>query len=123
MLYRILADTVLVTHLLFVVFVVFGGLAVIRWPRVAWLHVPAAVWGTFIELVGWPCPLTPLEKLLRGWAGQEEYRGGFVDYYLLQVLYPGGVARSHQIVLGIIVLTINMSVYAWIWRRRVLRKS
>lgn len=123
MFYRIWADTVLVVHLLFVVFVVFGGLVVIRWPRAAGLHVPAAVWGALIELAGWPCPLTPLEQQLRRWAGQEGYKGGFVDYYLVQLLYPTGMTRSRQIVLGVIVLAINLAVYTWIWRRRVSQTS
>lgn len=116
--YRILADAVLVLHLLFVLFVVSGGLLVLWRPRVAWLHLPAAVWGALIEFAGWPCPLTPLEQLLRRLAGQEGYEGGFVEHYITSALYPGGLTRSHQIILGGIVLVINVAVYAWIWRRR-----
>jgi hypothetical protein len=118
MLYRLLADFVVVVHLLFVVFVVAGGLLVLRWPRVAWVHIPAAVWGTLIEFAGWICPLTPLENRLRRLGGEAGYAGGFVDEYLLAILYPSGLTRTHQVVLGVLVLVLNLAVYAYVRRRQ-----
>ncbi len=121
MLYHLLANTLVVVHLAFVGFVMLGGLLVLRWPRVMWAHLPAALWGTIIEFGGFVCPLTPLENYFRQQAGLVEYQTGFVERYLLPVLYPAQITRSVQIVLGIGVITINLCVYAWIlhrWKRR-----
>src|ERR687896_2492334 len=104
-----LADLVVVLHFLFVVFVVFGGLLVLRWPRLAYVHLPVAAYGALIELVGWICPLTPLEKRLRERAGLEGYEGGFVEHYILPVLYPAGLSRDVQLVLGALVIAINLA--------------
>lgn len=117
--YRLLADLVVVAHLLFVLFVVAGGLLVLRWPRLAWLHVPAAIWGALIEFAGWICPLTPLENRLRRLGGEVGYEGGFVEEYLLAILYPSGLTRTHQLVLGALVLVLNLVIYGYVlWRRR-----
>jgi hypothetical protein len=113
MLYRTLADTVLVFHLAFVLFVVLGGLLVLRWPRLMWVHLPAAVWGVLIELAGWICPLTPLEKRLRRMGGEAGYEGGFIEHYVVAVLYPRGLTRGVQLGLGLAVLAITVAVY---WR-------
>src|SRR5262245_37759172 len=86
--YRLLADAVLIFHFGFVLFVVLGGLAVLRWPRLAWLHVPAAAWGSLIEFTGWLCPLTPLENALRTRGSGSAYEGSFIDHYVSQLLYP-----------------------------------
>jgi hypothetical protein len=94
--YRLLADLVVVVHLGFVAFVVAGGLLVLRWPRLAWAHLPCAVWGALIEFAGWVCPLTPLENDLRRLGGEAGYEGGFVERYLTSVLYPHGLTRTHQ---------------------------
>ncbi len=118
MAYRVMADLVVGIHALFVCFVVAGGLLALRWPWVAAAHLPAAVWGTLIELRGWICPLTPLEKSLRAAAGQAGYQGGFIEHYLLPVLYPAGLTRSVQLVLGSLVIAVNLVVYAMLWRRR-----
>jgi len=117
------ADSVALSHFLFVVFVILGGALVWRWPRVAWLHLPCAVWGALIELGGWICPLTPLENELRRRAGEVGYRGGFVEHYLLPVLYPAGLQRSTQIVLGLLVLIVNGVFYAVVVRRLRRRRS
>jgi Protein of Unknown function (DUF2784) len=109
--YRALADLVLTLHLGFVLFVVFGGLLVIRWPRLAWIHVPAALWGVIIEYAGWICPLTPLENWLRSSGGEAGYAGGFIEHYLLPTLYPQGLTRGTQFVLGSLVLMINAAAY------------
>ena len=118
MIFRWLADAVVVLHAAFVVFVVLGGFLVLRWRRVAWLHVPAAIWGVLIEYAGWICPLTPLENALRERAGQAGYSGGFVEHYVLRVLYPAGLTRETQWVLGALVLLINGLVYGSLWMRR-----
>ena len=90
MIYAALADATLVLHLLFIAFIVLGGILVARWPRLAWAHLPAAAWGVLIELGGWICPLTPLENWLRLRAGQRGYAGSFVEQYLLPIIYPDG---------------------------------
>lgn len=114
----ILADLVLAAHLAFVAFVVAGGLAVLRWPRLAWVHVPAAVWGALIEFAGWICPLTPIENDLRAAAGERTYTGDFVARYLMPVLYPEGLARETQILLGLSVVALNAAIY---WRVIAIR--
>ena len=111
--YRLLADLVLLVHFGFVLFVVIGGLLVLRWRPVMWLHLPAVVWGTLIEFAGWICPLTPLEQWLRRQAGGSGYQGGFVEHYVLPVLYPTALTRGAQIGLGVIVIAVNVAVY---WR-------
>src|SRR4026209_2900188 len=98
MLYRGLADAVVMIHLLFAAFVVLGGFLAWRWPRVTWVHFPAAVWGVAIEFGGWICPLTPLENALRARAGLAGYSGGFVEHYLLPALYPVGLTASQRVV-------------------------
>ncbi|QQX84265.1 DUF2784 domain-containing protein [Cupriavidus necator] len=113
-----LADLVVIVHGLFILFVVAGGLLVLRWPRVAWLHLPAAAWGVLIEWSGGICPLTPLENTLRQAAGQAGYSGGFVERYLLPLIYPAGLTPAVQLWLGAVVLALNVAVYALWWRRR-----
>lgn len=118
MTWSLLADLVLVTHFGFIVFVVAGGLLALRWPRVAWVHLPAAAWGTAIELFGWICPLTPLENSLRRRAGETGYAGGFIEHYLLPVIYPAGLTREVQLVLAAGVVAVNLGIYALVWRKR-----
>lgn len=118
MIFRLLADAVLVAHLGFVLFVVLGGLLVLRWPRVAWVHVPVALYGALIEFVGFVCPLTPLENHFRRRGGEAGYAGGFIDHYITPTLYPEGLARDAQLVLGVSVLALNVAVYGIWWRRR-----
>lgn len=117
MIYRALADLVLVAHLAFVVFVVLGGLLVVRWPRLAWLHVPAAVWGVLIEYMGWICPLTPLENSFRVKGGEAGYAGDFIQHYIQPTLYPAGLTRSMQLVLGSLALIVNLAAYAIVLSR------
>jgi len=111
LIYRALADLVLVVHLTFVLFVVLGGLLVLRWPRAAWLHIPAAIWGVMIEYTGWICPLTPLENSFRARGGEMGYSGGFIEHYIQPLLYPAGLTRGTQIVLGSFVLLLNLGAY------------
>jgi hypothetical protein len=114
--YRLLADAVVIVHALFVVFVVAGGLLALRWPRVLWIHLPAAIWGALIEFAGWICPLTPLENALRRRGGEAGYAGGFVEHYVLPVLYPAALTRTTQLVLGALVIVVNVLVYGIVIR-------
>ncbi|MEX0733931.1 MAG: DUF2784 domain-containing protein [Steroidobacteraceae bacterium] len=118
MIYRFLADAVLVLHLAFILFVVLGGLVVLRAPRLAWLHLPAVVWGACIEIFGWICPLTPLENRLRALGGEDGYAGGFIEHYLTALIYPAGLTRNLQFLLGALVVAINLAVYLRLWQRR-----
>ena len=115
--YRLLADAVLLTHAAFVAFVMLGGLLALRWPRLAWLHLPVVAWGAGIEFAGGICPLTPLENHWRSLAHEQGYRGGFVEHYVLGLLYPEGLTPGVQIALGLLVLVVNAAVYACVWRR------
>lgn len=119
MFYSLLADIIVVLHLIFIIFVVLGGLLVLKWRWMVWLHVPAAVWGALIEFVGWICPLTPFENRLRHLAGESGYTGDFVEQYLLPLIYPSGLTREIQIMLGIGVIAINLVVYFFVIRHRV----
>jgi hypothetical protein len=112
------ADAVVVLHLLSILFVAFGAALLWRWPRVVWLHVPAMLWGVFAEWSGTVCPLTPLENRLRAIAGEDGYAGGFVDHYLLPLIYPAALTREIQWAIGAGVLVVNVVLYALWWRRR-----
>ncbi len=118
--YLLLADLVLVVHLLFVLFVVFGGLLVLRWHRLAWLHLPALGWGLWIEFSGTLCPLTPLEIHLRRLAGADPYEGGFIAHYIVPIVYPPGLTAETQWWIGLGLLGLNLAIYGWLgfWRWR-----
>ena len=119
MIHRLLADTTLVVHFAFVLFVVLGGLLVLRWHWVALIHLPAVLWGAFVELTGRICPLTPLELWLRDLGGQRGYEGGFIEHYITSWIYPEGLTREMQIALGVGALAINLILYGIvIWRIR-----
>lgn len=119
MLFSLAAKLVLAIHLAFVVFVVLGGLLVLRWRRVAWIHVPAAIWGMAIEMTGGICPLTPLENALLRAAGEEGHRGDFIERLLAGWLYPTGLSRTDQWTLAALALAVNVGIYAVVlWRRR-----
>jgi hypothetical protein len=121
--YRLLADAVVVAHLGFVLFVVLGGLIVMRWTRVAWVHLPSVAWAVVLELAGWICPLTPLENRLRRAAGGAGYEGGFIEHYLVPVLYPDALTPSMQIGFAVFALSVNVAVYLWIFLRRQKRRA
>ena len=116
--YAWLAGLVLVAHLLFVAFVVLGGLLVLRRPALAWVHVPCAAWAAFVEFSGLVCPLTPIENALRRAGGEPGYAGDFVGHYVAAVLYPAGLTRGVQIVLGASVVALNLAVYGLLVARR-----
>lgn len=119
MIYHGLANGVLILHFGFIVFVVLGGLLVLRRPRLAWAHVPAVLWGVFTEYAGVVCPLTPLENALRRLGGEAGYQGGFIEHYLMAAIYPEGLTRAAQIALGTFVLLVNLAVY---WRLALIRR-
>ncbi len=119
---RLLADAVVVLHLLFIVFVLAGG-ALVLWRRgVAWLHLPAAVWAAYVEFSGAICPLTPLENVLRRRAGSAGYEGGFVEHYVIPVIYPPGLTPAVQYAIGAIVVAVNVAIYVLAWRRWTVSK-
>jgi len=118
--FGVLADGLLLLHELFVVFVVAGGLLALRWPRVAWVHLPVAAWGAMIEFAGFTCPLTPLEQAWRRAAGERPYEGGFIEHYVTAALYPSGLTRPVQIALGLVVLGVNGWIYWRVCRQRRL---
>ena len=113
--YSLLADLVLIVHLAFVVFVLCGGLLVLRWRWIARLHLPAVVWGAVVEFTGWICPLTPLENWLRVQGGEAGYQDDFTTRYLLPILYPVDLTRDVQLLLGTVVVVLNAAVYWWLW--------
>ena len=121
--YLWLADLTLCLHAGFVLFVIFGGLLVLRWRWIAWLHLPAAAWGAFVEFTGWTCPLTPLENWLREQGGETSYRSDFIAQYLLPMLYPGDLTRDLQWLLGTGVVVLNIAVYWWLWQTQTHRAS
>lgn len=121
MFYQLAAEAVLGSHLLFLLFVVFGGLLVVWRPRLAWVHLPALVWGTIVSLMGWICPLTPLENHFRRLAGESGYTSTFLEQYIAPIVYPGGLTRELQLLAGISLPLWNLLVYSlvlWRWRRR-----
>ena len=109
--YNVLANAIVLAHFLFIAFVICGGLLVIRWPRLAFVHLPAAVWGAVVEIFGWVCPLTPLENHFRLLEGDSSYRGDFIARYLLPVIYPENLTTEIQQLLGGIVIVVNVIFY------------
>jgi hypothetical protein len=115
--YGALADGVVLLHLAFIVFVIVGGFLAWRWPRIVWLHLPALVWAAYIEAAGAICPLTPLEKLLRQMAGESSYSGGFINHYLIPLIYPPGLTRQLQWSLMTALVVINALAYGVLLQR------
>ena len=113
----LIADIIVLLHLGFILFAAAGGLLVLRWPRLAWFHLPCLAWGFAIEMTGGRCPLTPLEWHFRHAAGEPGYAGDFIARYLIPVIYPGYLTRGLQLVLGIALLLVNAAVYALLWHR------
>ncbi len=116
--YRLLADVIVLLHAAFALFTALGGLLGFRWRRAIFIHLPAALWGAWIELTGGICPLTPLENRLRETGGQRGYAGGFIEHYLLPALYPEGLTQGIQYLLAGLVIVVNVAVYSALWRRR-----
>ena len=116
MFYWLAANVVVLTHLGFILFVTFGGLLLLRSRKWAWIHLPAVIWGSIVELTGWICLLTPLENWLRERGGHEIYREAFIEHYIMPIIYPSGYTREFQILLGILVIAINVVLYAFAFR-------
>ena len=122
MIYFLLADSVLLLHLVFIIFVVFGGLLALKNLKWANLHIPAAVWGCLIEFKGWICPLTPLENWLYSRAGGSTYQESFIAHYLLPLIYPTELTRNVQFILGVSIILINIFIYSFVLYKRMIRK-
>ncbi len=120
--YQFAANTVLLLHLLFIGVVLLGGLAVARWPLLAWVHLPAMTWGFLVEAMGWYCPLTDLENFLLHHAGHAGYSQDFLARTLLSVIYPEGLTRNIQIAVAAVVLLVNAAIYGWIWTQTIRGK-
>jgi len=114
---QVLADLIVALHFGFILFVIFGGLLALKWPKMIWLHLPAAVWGALIEFAGWICPLTYLENRLRSASGGQ-YASDFIEHYIMPIIYPSGLTREIQIGLGIAVIMLNLLVYQAIFTDR-----
>jgi Protein of Unknown function (DUF2784) len=114
--YHLAATTIALVHLAFILFVIFGGFLVLRWPKLMWIHLPAAVWGVLIEWFNWYCPLTKWENYFLQQAGRAGYSGGFVAHYIMPVIYPAGLTRGHEIVIGVFVLVLNAGIYMRVFR-------
>ena len=123
MFYQLAADFLVLLHLSFIIFVFFGGFFALKWRFFIWLHLPAAIWGVIVEWMGWICPLTPLEWELREKGGQSGYSGGFVEHYIIPLIYPAGLTREFQIIIGSIVILVNLFVYGFLLYKYKQHKS
>ncbi len=123
MIYRLLADTLVLAHFLFIAFMALGGLFALRWRWFPWLHLPAAAWGVLVEWNNWYCPLTPLELRLRWISGERGYEGSFVEQYLLPIIYPAELTREIQVILVLLLLGSNLLAYLAVWRLRARRAA
>jgi len=123
MIASVTADFLVIVHFAFIAFVILGGLLVFKWRRVAILHVPCALWGVVIMLNGWGCPLTPLERYFREAAGGVGYTSGFIDHYVMPLIYPAGLTRGMQISFGVIVIAVNLCVYGFVLVNQAHRKK
>lgn len=121
--YGNLATLVVLAHLAFILFVMFGGLLVLRWPHVIWLHIPCFVWGGWIEVSGGICPLTPLENDLRRAAGERAYAGSFIEHYIVGIIYPQGLTRPVQLALAVGLVLLNAVIYGFVIRRRLRERG
>ena len=115
--YLWLSNLIILVHFLFILFVLLGGLLVLRWPKIIWLHLPAIIWGFLVEINGWICPLTPWENHFRQLAGKLVYEGDFIGEYLIPLIYPIGLTREMQYLFAIIVVLLNAMFYFLIWQR------
>ena len=119
--YKLLSDFIVIFHFAFVLFVIFGGLLLFWKRKIVWIHLPCAFWGAFVEFSGKICPLTPLEIWFRVQGGAEAYKGGFIEHYILQIVYPPDLTRDTQTTLGAIVIVVNFVIYG-VFIYRLMRK-
>ena len=123
MIYSFLADLLVVFHLVFILYVIAGALLIFTWPKTLWIHLPSCFWGMTVEFTGWICPLTPWEIQLRRLAGEEGFSRSFIEQYLIPMIYPSGLNREIQMLMGSIVLIVNLSLYTLILIKRRKRKT
>ena len=123
MIYSFLADLLVLFHLVFILYVIAGALLIFKWTKTFWLHLPSCFWGMTVEFTGWICPLPPWEIQLRRLAGEEGYTGSFIEHYLIPIIYPSGLTREVQMVLGGTVLIVNLRLYTLILIKRRKRKT
>ncbi|HSK71897.1 MAG TPA: DUF2784 domain-containing protein [Pyrinomonadaceae bacterium] len=121
MIYRFLADLVLSAHFLFALFTVLGGLLVLRWRKLMWLHLACVFWGVLIQWANWTCPLTPLENYLREMGGESGYDGGFIEYYVSLILYPEYLTIELRYLLGILLIIVNLFIYFYVFKSKLRR--
>ncbi|HVF55003.1 MAG TPA: DUF2784 domain-containing protein [Pyrinomonadaceae bacterium] len=117
MLYRVVAELVLVFHFGFVIFVALGGLLVLRWRSLVWLHLSGVAWGVLVQCADWTCPLTPLENWFRRAGGEAGYEGGFLEHYIRMILYPEHLTYSFRASLGVLLILVNAAVYSYLYMR------
>ncbi|MDX1651363.1 MAG: DUF2784 domain-containing protein [Brumimicrobium sp.] len=117
MFFKILADLVVIIHFVFILYVIFGGLIVLKYRKTVFLHIPCAIWGCLIMFAGWICPLTYIENDLREAAGTETYSDGFIQHYIIPIIYPENLTRELQAILGFSVLVLNIIVYSILIKR------
>ena len=120
---QLFADIVVLFHFGFILFAILGGLLVLKWHWLIWLHLPATLWGSFIVMFGWICPLTPLENSLRGTDTGGTYTGGFIEHYIIPLIYPPGLTREIQITMGIILVLLNVIVYTFVYKHWRLNRD
>jgi len=119
MIAKLIADALVVLHFLFIIFVIFGGFSTLKWPRIALIHIPCAIWGALIEFYGWVCPLTHFEHYFRETASGVGYSGGFIQHYLIPIIYPYGLTKDIQLGLGIMVVSLNLFIYLIVIYKKV----
>ena len=119
MLYQVLADVVVLIHFAFILFVLLGGLLALRWHWMPWIHLPAVAWGAAVEKFGWLCPLTPIENLLRRTSGSSGYSDGFIEHYLIPIIYPAEITQEFQLFLAFALIALNLAVYLGVWLLKV----
>jgi len=123
MLFQLAADFIIVLHFTFILFVLVGGILVLKWRWLIWLHLPAVIWGALISFMGWICPLTPLENMLRQAGGGEVYLTGFIEQYIVPLIYPSGFNHEMFVAIGLFVVVVNVIVYAFIFNKRGKNKK
>ena len=117
MFFALAADLLIIVHLGFIGFVILGGFMLLKWRWLIFVHLPAVLWGVLLEFQGWICPLTPLEQALRRMSGQQGYTGGFIQHYILPVIYPPALNEDIQLILGILLILINVIIYLWVFQK------
>ena len=115
MLFALGADFLVLVHLCFIIFVILGGFMLLKWRWLIFMHLPALIWAVLLEFQGWLCPLTPVEQTLRQMAGQQGYEGGFIQHYILPIIYPPALQQDIQFILGVLLILINVIIYLWVF--------